>query len=388
MKTFHRNPLLFIILAGISISLHAQPALDSLLQVVLINNLELQALRIEHQAELADLQSENMPNGPTVEYSPFYLHGYHGMASSELVVSQEFDFPTLYGQRGRQIRLENQRQDNEYELAAKRVALVTRLTCYEITRQNQHIEMLQERLRQNRRTTELLEKRMKAGDANALELNKARLEQMQAAQELVEVENERKQSLQQLQVLNGNIPVSWDERQFPELPPLPSNGYPTNLPELRLAESELSSSRHEETLARQSWLPSISVGYRRNTDESIRLNGFLVGASFPLWSTSSKQRAAHLRTESSQMRLEQVRQETISAQQMRHDELMRLHSILDHSDTKLLNETLNLLEKAMQHGQITSLQYYTECADIYEKLTKHIALHCRYVQLYAELYLR
>ena len=35
----------------------------------------------------------------SVEYSPFFAKGIDGMASSELVVTQGFDFPTLHAAR-------------------------------------------------------------------------------------------------------------------------------------------------------------------------------------------------------------------------------------------------------------------------------------------------
>lgn len=375
-----------------SLRLKADNEVDSILQSIFINNLELRALCSDNEASLLEMKAENAPSGPSVEYSPFYTKGYHGMASSELIVSQEFDFPTKYAQRRKQFNLEQKTLSAEYEVRKREILLTARLLCYDIICQNQLIDLLQERLQQGEAMTNLLQKRLAAGDANALELNKARLEHMQTAQLVTDAGNQRLQLLQQLQSLNGNKPIDLQVRNFPETHESSfgndARQYETHLPEVEWAEKALAASQNNEKAVAREWLPSLSVGYRRNTEESARLNGFLVGASFPLFSTRSRAKAAQQRTEASRIRLEEARRKAEAEQQTRYEELKRMHDVLDHSDTQLMRETLSLLAKAMEHGQITALQYYTECADIYDQLSSHISLHCQYTKLHAELYCR
>lgn len=370
-------------------------SIDSILSIVSANNLELKALSHEHAARTYEMQSENTLSGPSVEYSPFYTKGYHGMASSELIVSQEFDFPTLYNQRRQQTRLEQSAMESQYETRRREIMLQARLLIYDIIRQNQLLELLEERLAQGEHTTQLIQKRLQAGDANVLELNKAKLEQKTTTQELAQAQNTRQAILLELQMLAGNKSVNVPNKAYPETDEI-SNvqlsqedvSPDISLPEIREAEQALAASQHEEKLSRQSWLPSLSIGYRRNTEENTRLNGFLVGASFPLFSNATRQKAAHQRTLSNELRLQETQQQAQILVQQRRTELERLHAVLDHSDTQLLRETLDLLSKAMQYGQITALQYYTECTEIYKQLANHIDLHCQYVKAYAELYLR
>ena len=49
-------------------------------------------------------------------------------------------------------------------------------------------------------------------------------------------------------------------------------------------------------------------------------------------------------------------------------------------------ESLTLFAKALQQGEITALVYYVEINSIYEKLQRHIDLHCQSVKLLAELH--
>ncbi len=381
---------LFIIPATI----HAD-RIDSLLQVIQSNNLELKALSCENQSRQYEMQSENKIGGPTVEYSPFYTRGVHGIASSELIVSQEFEFPTRYSQRRQQIKLQTEADDSQWEVTRRQILLEARLICYDIVRQDQLIELLNERLKQGENTTILIQKRLQVGDGTALELNKARLEQMQTAQQLTEARNERLRLAKQLQILNGGKEIEAGHLSYPtplqnheinlgELTPYTTE----NLPEIAQAEKTLRASQNNERLTKQEWLPNISVGYRRNTEENVKLNGFMIGASFPLFSNASKQKAVRKQIEADKLRLDKTIQEAETMQKTRYEELELMHSVLDHSDTSLLHETLTLLDKALQHGQISALEYYIECNDIYEKLTNHINMHAEFVKLYTELYLR
>ena len=72
---------------------------DDVLRTIEQNNKELQSLAQAAHAASLDVQSRNNLEDPTVEYSPFYAKGIDGVATSELIVSQSFDFPTLYAAR-------------------------------------------------------------------------------------------------------------------------------------------------------------------------------------------------------------------------------------------------------------------------------------------------
>lgn len=365
---------------------HAQGSIDNIIKEIVSNNIELKALQSDNKAAILEMKGENVLAGPSIEYSPFFTKGYSGVASSELVVSEELDFPTKYSQRRKQAMLESEVLDSEYRVRQREIQLQARLLCYDVIEQNQRIDLLNERCKQSDSIAILLQKRMDAGDANALELNKAKMERMQNAQELVEAQNQRKELLMRLQSLNADNAITLDDKELPEISSTLLSAFPTSLPSVQSAESSLSASVHNESLSRQSWAPSITMGYRRNTEEKTSLNGFLVGMSFPLFNTQNKVKAAKQRRQSAELRLDQARHEAEAAQRSRYQRLTELRSVMDHSDVQLLRETLPLLDKALYHGQINALQYYTEYNDLYDKILKHISLHCQYLKLYAELY--
>ena len=134
------------------------------------------------------------------------------------------------------------------------------------------------------------------------------------------------------------------------------------------------------------WLPNISLGYRRNTEQGEAINGVLVGVSFPLYSNSRQMKAARERKESAELQVAQAKHEAVATLRSSYEQLQGLQQVIDHSDVKLLQESLTLFAKALQQGEITALAYYVEINSIYEKLQRHIDLHCQSVKLLAELH--
>lgn len=396
---------LFTSIILLLLALNANAQIDSVLHSIEKNNLQLQSLRRQHQASALEMKSENVLRGPSVEYSPFYQSGYTGVASSELIASEEFDFPTQYAQRRRQTQLEESVAEKNYATARRDLLLSAKLLCLDVVRGNQVGDMLSRHLAQAEQMLAHLEKKMQAGDATILELNKAKLERMDVLKALAQNEADLQELLLQLQALNGGIAIAVEEREFTngrmdelangrndELASLQDSEIANSLisqlvnsPEIAEAEAALKASEHTVSMSRQAWLPSITVGYRRNTEQNERLNGFLVGASFPLFGTSGKVKAAKARRESSELQLQEVRQRTETEFRRLTAEMQSLRKVLDHTDTDLLRETLSLLDKALLHGEITTLQYYTETSEIYTKILNHIDLHCRYAKLVAEV---
>ena len=69
--------------------------INSVLKSVEQNNMELKALLKGNEAADIENKSQNTLEDLSIEYSPFFQSETSGIASSELVITQGFDFPTL-----------------------------------------------------------------------------------------------------------------------------------------------------------------------------------------------------------------------------------------------------------------------------------------------------
>ncbi len=83
-------------------------------------------------------------------------------------------------------------------------------------RQQKHI--LEERLRNAEELAKMYAKRLQTGDANALETNKINLELLNVKTETSLNETALRNKLQELNTLNGNIPVVFEESTYPATP--------------------------------------------------------------------------------------------------------------------------------------------------------------------------
>lgn len=383
--------LIATIVAFSTYSIALADNIGDVLKQVASNNLTLQALAHDNQADVLDIKASNSIGGPSVEYSPFFTKGYSGVAESELVVSQEIDFPTKYAARNKQAKMQNIVGEQLLIKQRRDILLQAQLLCIDLIRLNQTLSMLHERLANSETLLQMYQKRMDAGDANALELNKVKLDCMEVRTLVNEAQAERTSLLQQLRQLNGGKPIDVIDTVLPEYPQI------TNFESYRalalasdadvaVAQTALRAADMNLKLQKNEWLPNISFGYRRNTEHGEGINGFLVGVSFPLYSNSNNVKAARQRRESAELQVMQAQNEAEATLRTNYEQLQGLQQVIDHSDVKLLQESLTLFAKALQQGEITALVYYVEINSIYEKLQRHIDLHCQSVKLLAELH--
>ncbi|WP_308271038.1 TolC family protein [Prevotella sp.] len=383
--------LIATIVAFSTYSIALADNIGDVLKQVASNNLTLQALAHDNQADVLDIKASNSIGGPSVEYSPFFTKGYSGVAESELVVSQEIDFPTKYAARNKQAKMQNIVGEQLLIKQRRDILLQAQILCIDLIRLNQTLSMLHERLANSETLLQMYQKRMDAGDANALELNKVKLDCMEVRTLVNEAQGERTSLLQQLRQLNGGKLIDVIDTVMPEYPQI------TNFESYRalalasdadvaVAQTALRAADMNLKLQKNEWLPNISFGYRRNTEQGEGINGFLLGVSFPLYSNSNNVKAARQRRESAELQVMQAQNEAEASMRTNYEQLQGLQQVIDHSDVKLLQESLTLFAKALQHGEITALVYYVEINSIYEKLQRHIDLHCQSVKLLAELH--
>lgn len=383
--------LIATIVALSTYSIALADTVGDVLKQVAANNLTLQALVHDNQADVLDIKASNSIGGPSVEYSPFFTKGYSGVAESELVVSQEIDFPTKYAARNKQAQMQQTVGDKLLAKQRRDILLQAQLLCIDLIRLNQTLSMLRERLANSETLLQMYQKRMEAGDANALELNKVKLDCMEVRTLVNEAQGERTSLLQQLRQLNGGKPIDVTDTVLPDYPQITNfESYRTlalaSDADVAVAQTSLRAADMNLKLQKNEWLPNISFGYRRNTEQGEGINGFLVGVSFPLYSNSSNVKAARQRRESAELQVVQAQNEAEATLRTNYEQLQGLQQVIDHSDVKLLQESLTLFAKALQQGEITALVYYVEINSIYEKLQRHIDLHCQSVKLLAELH--
>ena len=156
-------------------------SIDDVLAAVREHNPELAAITLDTEAQSLQLKNENILEDPSIEYSSFYSSGVTGQSGSELVVSQGFDFPTVYAARHRKNELSRSALENSLSSETRRILLDAKNLCLDIIMYRQIGELLGMQSEIADDLLALYEQRLESGDASALEVNKIRMELMSLA---------------------------------------------------------------------------------------------------------------------------------------------------------------------------------------------------------------
>lgn len=379
-------PGLILVLAHTSVN--AQD-IDHVLSEIERNNISLKAMTSEINAALLNMKSENTLEAPSVEYSPFFRKGESGIASSELVVSQEFDFPTLYAARNKSARLQRDELTAGQSMARRDLLLEAKKKCLGLILLNRQYDILCERASVANELERLFKQRLDEGDANILEVNRVKIENMELKAALAENRANAGRTIAELVALNANKPLDLNALSYPEVPMSLIAGDTTRLIDndasIYLANASIESARQEIKVSRQGWLPKISLGYRRNTELKESSNGFLVGVALPIYSTSSKVKAAKQKMVASQLYMDNARANVENQVSANIAELKSLDIIIGHYDLQLMKKTIELMKKSVELGNMSVVDFYIEADKINQKIQDYLELENRYQILAAEL---
>lgn len=373
-----------------AVALHARPAdFGRILATIEKNNLQLKAARETGAASLQELRSENTPGTTSVEYSPFYGGGISGLATSELVITQEFDFPTLYASRRKAGRLGADVVELRYGMQRRDVLLEALQVCIDLHAADVQGRFLERRIGVSDTLLGIFADKLAHGEATQLDVNRIRMSRMNLQTSLLQNRADRSSFLLSLQRLNGGLPMDslWGACPDGALVGFLSEGRgaPAVALESLEAEASLLQARQEVRVSRQGWLPGLTVGYRRNTDLGEAFNGFIVGASFPLFSTSGKVRAARRRQAAAELQARDADVERTAAFASLRDEAGRLEAMLHEYDEALMSQTLSLLEEAVRCGELPVSDYYVEADAVIVRMQERQDLDTRLFKVRAEL---
>lgn len=376
--------LIIYLIAGFTVR---ADELEMLLKSVVDNNLELKAMRQQIKAEGYDLKSQNTLDATSIEYSPFFLKGADGVASSELIVTQEFDFPTLYSARGKSAKMQVAVLERNYEQKCRDLLFEVTGAYLQLVKLGKENKFIVDRLNNARKVSELYTKRAQAGDATSIELNRVKIQIMEIEAALIENEKAKSELQAQINAFNGYREYDCSALDYPAWNRSGEESGPVDTDaEVKAAQSLVESYRQEERVANQDWLPKMTLGYRRNTELEQASNGFVVGASFNLFSTSGKVKAAKARKAAAEVEVDNARRKVENEIATAQKQLSFIEKSMKVYDLSLIEESTRLINRSLELGQMNLTDYYIELGDLNEKREAFITLEYEYYQSLCVLY--
>lgn len=318
-------------------------------------NPQIQIARAKIEGNQVSMRVERNLDDPTVEYQ---LMSPGSLNEMELVVSQEFAFPTKYARMKKAEKLAYKRDSLEYEITRREVIASAYDICAEIVYLNQMLEMDSMRYEMSRVNYDKLKKGLDEGKYNILEVNDGQVEMITAFSNYSNTRRILSENYLQLNALLGNnTSVKITDKEYPKDLKECSRKC-TLMEELIAVEAEINAQQMK--VAKAESHPNLSAGYKM-TKAGETAHGFVVGSSIPIFSAKGKKQLVQAESTVANLELHQRAAEldaSISNELNRLEELVKLTSMYDKD---MFNQSLQLLKKSLESGRITEIEYATMC---------------------------
>ena len=374
-----------------SINLQSQNV-DNILSEIENNNKSILANMQYWEAKKLQYQTGLTLNNPSVEFE--YLNGSPEGAGNQtdLLILQSFDFPTAYVKKRQVTDLQIEQINFILTASRQNILLEAKQYYIELVYLNKKMAEINKRLRNAESLHNVYQKKMENGDANILDVNKAKLQ-------LINLKNDKRLNRSQMNQidhmitqLNGGYTISIIDISYPVSPDIPDfqileNDIKESDPILKTAQQQEEIDQKKIELSKAMSLPKMEAGYRSQALLGQNFQGVHVGFTIPLWENKNTVKFQKAQSTFSEVKTEEHKNRQFTHIQSLHEKYLNLHAAL--TEYKQLLATVNnteLLDKALKLGEISSIQYFLEINYLYSSFDKYLQLEKEYYSVIAELY--
>jgi cobalt-zinc-cadmium efflux system outer membrane protein len=371
-----------------TVSLKAQNDIESVLSEIAVNNKSIIANQQFWEAKKLLYKTGINPANPKFEYE--YLAGNNGNQIDYYIV-QSIDFPTSYIKKNQVANRQIAQSENQEAAFKQDLLLKAKQYCLQLIFLNKKQLEFTKRVEDASAVCNAYQAKMDAGDANLLDLNKAKIQQLNLQNEQHLNQSEISQFNQKLTELNGGNPLEFLATNYPLTPTL--SAYETleknieeNDPNLKSIHQQNEIDQKKLELSKAMALPKLEGGYRSQEFAGQTIKGVHLGITIPIWENKNKvkHQKAHLRFNDLQVE---------EHQNEHHHEIKQLYEKYTNLNTMIneyqeLMSTVNnyeLLTKALDLGEISALEYFMEINYYYASYDHFLNIEKDYFQVIAEL---
>ena len=391
MKTYKLYILGWMLLG--TLTTRAQNSIDQVLKSIETNNKSLQANTKMTDAQKLEAQTGKFLANPSVEWEQMWGNRNNPGSEYTLTVKQSLDFPTTYSNKNKLANLKANTIGFQSAAYRQQLLLNAKQTCIEIIYLRKQKSLLDERLANAETMFALYKKRFESGDANQLELNKIQLELLTAQIQSRLNTAALTAAEEQLRNLNGGNPITFDATDYPTGEELINfdqlqAAFMEADPNLKSLTGDQEIANREVKLSRSLTLPKFDVGYKRNAaKDHVASNGFMVGVSIPLFENKNTVKKAKAQAEFATASLEDNRLNLKTNLQQLYQQAEALQiSRADYAKVLEQQRNIELLNKALNAGQLSVIDYFTELTTIYDSHQSYLDVEKEYHSILAQLY--
>lgn len=350
----------------------------------------LMALKAASEAEKLGVKTGIVPSNPEFEFAYSWGNKAGIGDKVDFAVTQSFDFPTVYANQKKMSEIGLKNISYKYGQESLDWYIQARALCIEVVYRNSMEKVWVERIDRAEKLVESYQKSFQKGEANSLELNKAKMNNVKLKNEYQAVKTQREGYEIELGRLIGGVKVRLLQAEFEPME------WPTDFetwfqeiclkhPAISLSEGELEASKKNVSLVNSHSLPVFTAGYKGENVLGEGYNGLMVGMSVPLWENKNKTKQAKMQSLSAELSSKDTRLALRSKYSALYIQAAQMQQSIEEYN-KTLEEAGNteMLEKALSSGQISLLNYLLEQEYYFDLYASYLGLFRDLAMIHAQ----
>jgi outer membrane protein TolC len=318
------------------------------------------------------------PDNPKAEID--YMAGRPAGAGNQrdIAVTQGFDFPTSYGKRKSLSNEQIGNIDNQINAFRQDILLEAKLLCIQLVYRTKFQEQLTQRLDNANKLLSATNQQLERGETSILNANKVKLLQLEIKNQKDLNATEIKNIQHKLDELNGGTPLNTSGiTHIPEMVLQPFEEVDSlieaNDPVVKSVKQEKEIAAKQVSLTRSLSLPKLEGGYHQQAILGQKYEGFHVGMTIPLWENKNKVKTQQAKLAYSELAIQEHRTQHYSENKQLYEQYTHWKSTFTEYQTILGSaQHEELLDKALQHGEINLVEYLMETRYFYDAINRSL----------------
>lgn len=385
-----KRHILIVLIFNI-LSLNAQNAYQSVLDQIEANSTVLSAYRSHAEAEKAENYAGSLFANPELEAG--YLFGINDGSEHriDLSINQEFDFPTVYSNKNKIRKLNNEVIDLEYEIQRNEFFYQAQQICTDLIFNNICLKYHEQCLENAETMEKALQRKLEVGEATVLEYRNAKMNYIGVRNEYEMHIVERERLIGELKTLNGGVDIDftqdfYDDFSLPEDFDSWYQDVENNNPIFVQLNLQNVINQRNIKLTKSEWAPKLNVGYMMEKESDGGYHGPTIGISLPFWGNARTVRAAEAKAASGEAILENQKatlhnelQNQFLRAKILQSNYLEMNELIQNTDSR------DLLREAYEKGEKTLVEYLVEFEYQHDAVLEVFQLQHEYQKVLVDL---
>ena len=358
-----KRNILTIILIMCASTIFAQCAYQNVLDTIEVNSTVLAAHQKHNLADRAENNAYALVENPEIEAG--YKFGTESN-KVEIGLSQTLEFPTVYSNQNKIIKMTDELIASQYEIERMNVLTEVQNICTELIFCKTKINLYKQTYDNAVTIADAYQKMMELGECNILDYNKSKMNLANAKNnydlEMIHYNN----LMANLKTMNGGKDIDFQYEDY-ALVVLPENfdewysDVEQSNPVFEQMRQQIAIDQQNVKLKKNEWIPSINIGYGAEIGKDEREHGPSIGLSLPLWHNKGSVKSAKMKAEATEMLMTNEKAVTYNYLSSLFAKAKSLQENIGTLATSLKDfDSQALLLKAFEQGEMNLIDYVME----------------------------